>query len=872
VVQLLALPRAIAAETPNAGATKAERPWWEKTGNPRGQWWLTAPSYQGAAANEIWKRVEIPPSPVLSPDQALKSFRLAPGFRIELVAAEPMIVQSVHMQFDAAGRLWVVEMPGYMRDIDGAGEDDPSGRLVVLEDTDGDGRMDKSTTFLDGLIMPRTVSFVAGGVLVAEPPRIWFAQDLNGDLVADKKTIVATDYGEAANPEHSANGLLRAIDNWMYSAKSAVRYRFADGTLTPERTFFRGQWGITQDDTGRLYYNYNSTPLHTEVFPAEYLARPGTLDVSRSGNFVGKMAVNLPLLRDAPVYPVRVTPLVTLGASDLSPEGKLRKYSAACGPLIYRGDAFPEEFRGNAFICDPVGNFVSRFLLDAENPGADARKVNAGQEFLASVDERFRPVFLQTGPDGALYVADLYTPRIEHKRYVTDYLRDQVLGRNLNEFTASGRIYRIVAENSARRATINLERLAPADWVKQLSADNGWIRDTAQRLLVDAGDRSVIPALLQKVQNGASALGRLHALWTIEGLGRLEFPTVLLALRDRDPRMQVAALRLSERFLPSQGASLAKEYARLAENGSADVRRQVLLSLGQAQTDWAMNLLVSLLAAGGDAWQPSVAAVALAGREERFIPRVLDDPAWSKGDAGQLLVLKQLGIAVMRGGDQKRIPRLLSALEGKAGDKRAVAFLYGVASVRRNAPPIPLPARPTVIAALAGSARNDDQQLAKALSEQFNWGQARPPKAAVAKLTPEEQTRVEMGRAQYALVCAACHQPGGEGLPAVAPSLVGSSWVNGSADVVIKIVLHGLTGPVTVNGEEWNMTMPGFAAAFDDEKIAAIATYIRREWGNQATAVLPAQVAALRRENASRSLPWTGIELQPPASAGHGAR
>src|SRR5688572_15225485 len=172
LAQLMSVPGTTAAETSKASATTSERPWWEKTGNPRGQWWLTSSVYQATAANEIWKRVEIPPSPVLTPDKALKTFRLPPGFRIDVVASEPLIAQPVHMQFDAAGRLWVVEMPGYMRDIDGSGEDEPSGRIVVLEDADGDGRMDKSTTFLDGLVMPRTLSFVAGGVLVAEPPRI----------------------------------------------------------------------------------------------------------------------------------------------------------------------------------------------------------------------------------------------------------------------------------------------------------------------------------------------------------------------------------------------------------------------------------------------------------------------------------------------------------------------------------------------------------------------------------------------------------------------------------------------------------------------------------------------------------------------------
>jgi glucose/arabinose dehydrogenase len=219
--------------------------------------------YQPFSADEMWKRIPIPPSPALSPEEALESFEVAPGFRVECVAAEPLVEDPVFFEFDPDGRIWVVEFQGWMRDIDGTGESDPICKVVVLEDRDGDTFMDKSTVFLDGLRMPRTVSFVKGGVLVAEPPNLWYCRDTDGDLVCDSKVRVG-DWGIPGNPEHTDNGLMHGIDNWMYNAKSSLRHRFVDGELIADETIFRGQWCISQDDYGRLYYGYESSSLHAD--------------------------------------------------------------------------------------------------------------------------------------------------------------------------------------------------------------------------------------------------------------------------------------------------------------------------------------------------------------------------------------------------------------------------------------------------------------------------------------------------------------------------------------------------------------------------------------------------------------------------------
>jgi glucose/arabinose dehydrogenase len=191
---------------------------------------------------------KIPPSPALTPEQALKTFTLQDGFQIELVASEPLVEDPVAMAFDPRGRIWVVEMRGFMPNIDGTGEENIPGRVSILEDTNGDGRMDRKTVFLDQLVLPRAIALAAGGAFVGEPPKLWFCRDLDGDGKADEKLEVASDYGVRNNPEHTANGLVHCIDNRIYSLYHPWRYHFAAGKWLRELTTIRAQWGLAQDD------------------------------------------------------------------------------------------------------------------------------------------------------------------------------------------------------------------------------------------------------------------------------------------------------------------------------------------------------------------------------------------------------------------------------------------------------------------------------------------------------------------------------------------------------------------------------------------------------------------------------------------------
>ena len=210
----------------------------------------------------------------MSPEAEMETFFLPPGYHVELVASEPMVEDPVLIDWDPNGRMWVIEMLGYMQDLPATNERARIGRISVLQDTNNDGRMDKKTIFLDGLVLPRALKVLDKGVLVGEPPHLWLARDTNGDLKADGKELVCDCYGtELGNVEHNENSLLWAMDNWMHTSEGDTYFRFKDGKMEARRTLSRGQWGATQDDFGRVYRNSNSSALHVDLMSTPYYAR-----------------------------------------------------------------------------------------------------------------------------------------------------------------------------------------------------------------------------------------------------------------------------------------------------------------------------------------------------------------------------------------------------------------------------------------------------------------------------------------------------------------------------------------------------------------------------------------------------------------------
>ncbi|MCI0746595.1 MAG: c-type cytochrome [Verrucomicrobia subdivision 3 bacterium] len=718
---------------------------------------LTTPAEQRPAKGKAFSHAMqpvIPPAPALSAEDALKAFTLKDGLQVECIAREPLVETPVALAFGADGRIWVVEMRGFMPNVDGRGEQEIPGRIAVLEDTNGDDTMDRKTIFLDNLVMPRAVALARDGVLVAEPPHLWFCRDTNGDGKADEKTAVASDYGDQKNPEHTANGLVRGIDNWIYSLYHTFRYRDQGTNWIRESTAQRTQWGLSQDDFGRLFYTSNSDQLRGDLVPSHYFtAKPPGSKLP---------GINVQIAHDQSTWPARVNPGVNRAyePGTLRHDLRLARFTSACGSLIYRGDLLGPQFYGNAFVCEPAGNFVRRNILAEKDAIIMATNAYPEDEFLTSSDERFRPVNLYTGPDGALYVVDMYHGIIQHRTYVTPYLRKQILDRGLERPLHQGRIYRIAPRNSRSAPRIRLGDESSAALVRHLSNPNGWWRDNAQRLLVERKDATIVPALKALADpttpQSSAPVARLHTLWTLEGMGRLDAATLQKSLGDPNPRVRAAAIRLAEPFLKSgnpDGESLRTAISELTADNSADVQVQLALTLGHAGYRQSTKALTN--------------------------------------------------------NSQFQLARAVAAFSLDADTN---------SPVRRPKEP---PAKP---------------------------------------LTAAEQKLFDDGQAVYEATCLACHQPHGLGQEGLAPPLVGTEWIGRSPEVLIRIVLHGLRGPIKVKAQPYELDMPSLGV-LDDDQIASVLTYVRREWGHAYSAVTPDMVKKVRAKTASREGAWTEPEL-----------
>ena len=828
--------------------------------------------YEPFKAEELWKRIEIPPSPPLNREQALESFRTAPGFRIECVAAEPLVVDPVQFEFDADGRIWVVEMRGYMRDMEGKGEGDPIGQIVVLEDTNGDTFMDKSTVFLGGLVMARTVQFVQGGVLVQEPPNLWYCQDRDGDLRCDTKRLVGQ-FGRPGNPQHTDNGLFRAIDNWMYNADSSVRHKFIDGKLIEEKTARRGQWGITQDDYGRLYYCYENRPLHADLVPSEFILRNRHFQQRLDGgrDFYG---MNTGIGADSKeIHPIRVAPGITLGGNELREDGTLRTFTIAAGPSIYRGDQFPPKYYGCAVIPESGGNLIRLSELGGDGVNISVRNYFEHEklEWVASTDERFRPVNSRTGPDGAVYVCDMYKGIIEHVVFLMPYMRRYIEKQDLEDPVGWGRIYRIRWEGKPLGEVPKMSQQGPEQWVRHLSHPNGWWRDTAQRLLVDAKAIDQTEALRRLATSGDSPFGRLHALWTLEGMGQLDWAIVDLVIGDEDAMVRAAAIRLAARFNTMGDVALDRISAAFADERPV-VRLQLLMTLGAFRSDRAEALTAKIVLQHRETLYYAAAVSGLESRELEFLQRLLTDPVAQQRSRAPTELYTMLAMAVFNESHPNRVASLLDMVTEQLSRRPLLsdALIEGIHSAhlsRRKWPkPIRLPHRPSLFVGPNNTANLKQKQQLDKLLRVITWPgdtTARAVKPESRPLTPEEAQRFAQGQAAYAASCFACHDRDGQGQEGRAPSLVESEWVNGPPRRLVRIALHGLAGPLDVHGQTWNMVMPGFGSSpgMNNEHMAAVLTYVRRAWGNWGEPIDARLVARVRSASASRQYPWTTAEL-----------
>ena len=882
--------------------------------------------YQSSPSNRPW-----PPgvqkvssqSPPLAPEDALKTFYMPPGYRVELVASEPLIQEPVAIDWDTEGRLWAVEMPGFMADITGSNENDPIGRVVVLEDTNGDGKMDKRTVFADGLVLARSLKILDRGVLVAEPPNVWLMRDTNGDLRADTKELVTNQYGRlGVDPQENANGFYWALDNRMYTAGQAdIQLRLRNGTFEVQRTLQRGEWGVTEDDAGRIYRNTNESALHVDLVPTSYYARNPHL--LRTRGSYERLADDNEELNT--VWPVRPNPGTNRAyqAGIDRPDGSLAKFTSVCAPLVYRGDRLPADVYGSVFVVEPAANLVSRIVLDDSGPTLRARKAYDQGEFLASTDERFRPVYVSNAPDGTLYIADMYRGIIEHRISVTEYLRDQILARKLQQPTGMGRIYRVMHETTVRdtyRPTLK----ASADLVAMLSHPNGWWRDTAQRLLVERGDKSVAPALLKLARSATDPRLRLRALWTLDGLDAIAPADVATALEDESRDVRLSAVRIAERWLGEANDLIQAAILKRIDDPDPSVRRQLAASLGTmlpASRNAALVLLLERYA--DDPITMDAALSGLQGSEGAVLEGILESVR-AKPEATDAAIT-MLAATIVRSAQDAAVQNLFTLLaDGTRPASQRSAMLRGAEVALLGAPmpgtastgrrgsastlgpstssgqglPCPTcpggragpggayafqrPGDPTIPAARAGDRRGPTLRLTSepaaltALDSsrddlgpritnvlaRVTWPGKAGEAAPVAPLTADEQQRFESGREVYRNICQACHQPDGRGQNKLAPSLIGSALALAAPEIPVRILMNGKEGAIGL--------MPPIGTALNDEQIASVLTYVRREWGQGGTAVDPETVKAVRALTTARTRPWTDAELTALAAAGRG--
>lgn len=566
----------------------------------------------------------LPHLPPVEVADALGTFQMRPGFRIELAAHEPEVRDPIELCFDEDGRMFVVEMIDYseLRDAD-----PHLGRIRLLEDLDGDGRYEKSTVYADDLPWPTAVICWHGGVFVAATPDVFYLKDTDGDRVADEREKVFTgfaiDYApyrtNQLNMQAMVNSFRWGLDNRIHGCtapnggeitclkhpeRKPVNVRGRDFAFDPRTLELTaeaggGQYGMSFDDRGRRFTCNNSDHIRAFLFEDRYAGLNPHFSPPRPLVSIAVDGPAAPVYRTSPDEPWRVlrTEWRVAGRVPGPIEGGGRAsgyFTSATGLHIYRGDAWPEGFVGDAFIADCGSNLLHRKRVLANGVELVAQRPDDEQrtEFLTSTDTWFRPVQLANAPDGTLYLIDMYREIIEHPWSLPPGIKEQL---DLNSGNDRGRIYRIVPEDFRRRPDPRLSQASTAELVHTLAHPNAWHRETAARLLFERQDASAFPLLESLLQTSPSPLGRLHALYALDGMKALKPGHVLEGLRDADDAVREHSVRLAERFADEpDGEELRRRLPDLARDPSAFVRFQLAFSMGLLKAPDRIDALATI--------------------------------------------------------------------------------------------------------------------------------------------------------------------------------------------------------------------------------------------------------------------------------------
>jgi len=698
--------------------------------------------------------------PALSPEQSLLAFHVPPGYHMELVASEPMIKEPVAIAWDGDARMYVAQMETYTQDADGTDTKKKKSRIMLLEDTNNDGKMDKSSVFIKDLLLPRMILCVNHELFVNETDTydIYSYKDTNGDGIADlKKPAYIVGKVAGGNLEHQRSGLDWNLDNYIYQTYDAVRFRYKNGILKADSmpSGSNGQWGLTHDNFGRLYFSRGGG----ENAGCGFQINPKYGSLEFSDAYSEKDF--------SPVWSLIPNPEVQGGPSRLRPDSTLNHFTAANGQVIFRGDRLPKDLVGDYLINEPVARIIRRAKVINNKGKTQLENVYDKKEFIASTDFYFRPNNLYTGPDGCLYIVDMSRGIIQESNWTQKgtFLRNKIDYYGIANVNQRGRIWRLVHDDFKPGPRPKMLDKPAKSLLTYLDHPNGWWRDNAQKQIIALGDKSVIPALKAMASSkigGVSSLGRIHALWTLEGLSAIDKNTIVSALNDQDSQVRKAAIWISEIFLKQNDKAMIAQIGKLIADESYDVKTQILLSLGSNKTAEAKQIVQELLA---------------------------------------------------QNHDNQMINNTKKSIE-----KNEDAKIYGI---------------------------------------------------KLAGFSPPERKLILAGGEIYRSLCIACHGPDGKGLPTnAAPALRGAKHMNADKDIAIRILLHGLKGPIE------GKTYPSVMLAMNDnsdEWVASIVSYIRYEFvgtsvrvdkGRQTAVVQVADVKKIREQHSDRTEPWTIEELE----------
>ena len=644
-----------------------------------------------------------------SSDEEALTFRVLDGFRMDLLAAEPLVASPVAMTYDENGRAYVCEMRDYPY-TDKAHHkpgqenptDSPIGRIRLLEDTDGDGKFDKATIFADGLSWPTGVACWKGGVFVAATPDIWYLKDTDGDGVADVRIKVFTGF-KKLNVQAVMNNLVWALDNHIHGAGGSnggqIRpggepdakplvfsrndFRFDPNTMQLDLLSGGARFGGSFDDWGNRFLCNIRNPAQHIVLPARYLARNPFLAARSPLNDMAESGDQLPVYAISHPEPWRVLRAkrwagerdIVMPRSELVGAGVV---TSASGVTSYRGAAYPEKYRGNAFVCECAGNLFYRLQLTPDGPTFKATRADGKAEIVASTDNWFRPVNFINAPDGTLHVMDMYRENIEHPWSIPDDIHaavDLEAGRDM------GRLWRLTPPNFKPTKPPRLGNASIAELVATLENPNSWWRETAQRLLFERQEKSAAPALHALVKSGKTPQARLHALWTLEGLGELTDDDVLTGLRDKSPGVRENALRLAEPRIakPAQNTMLPERILKLASESDPRVRMQAAFTLGEISDARVLPALEGIIRRHAeDPWLRTAVLSSVANTGDELLVRLLKGGFANSNRHEPFLI--ELAQMIGARGKPEELQRIFGALDGstakaKQGERIVLAAI-----------------------------------------------------------------------------------------------------------------------------------------------------------------------------------------------------